>query len=181
MVVAAGLVVWRPWAGPDLASQDFVVVPFQADVPSDWEEFAVSGDSPYIVLGPRDWTGLWVEDGEAIAEAEAALPEDPASLVHMYVDPAYTVYAADPQDLAGQVQGLIDGSTVVGQGTREVDGREAFAAGGVAPLGEGQFRVYVVTVQDEPRLFMAFVAPNALYDEWKPTFDAIVDSVRFTG
>jgi hypothetical protein len=30
-------------------------------------------------------------------------------------------------------------------------------------------------------LFMLFVCPNDLYDEWRPTFDAIVDSVTFTG
>ena len=44
-----------------------------------------------------------------------------------------------------------------------------------------QLRVYAVTIQDEPRLFMLFICPAALYDEWQPTFDEIVDSVRFTG
>jgi hypothetical protein len=181
VVLAVALVVWRPWAGPDLVTRDFVVVPFQADVPAEWEEFAVSGDSPYMVLGPRDWTGLVADDSEAVAAAETALTEDPDSLVHLYVDPAFTVYASDPQGLADAVQAEMEGSTIVGRGTREVDGREAFTAGGVGPLGEGQLRVYAVTIQDEPRLFMLFVAPIALYDQWEPTFDAIVDSVTFTG
>ena len=180
-VLAAGLFVWQPWAGPTLTTRDLVVVPFRADVPADWEAFAVTGDTPYTVLGSRDWTGLFPEEDEAVAAAEAALTDDPESLVHLFVDPAYTVYASDAKGLAEQVQVGWDGSTVVAQGTRQVDGREAFAAGGLAPLGDGQVRVYAVTVQDEPRLFMIFVCPNELYDEWKPTFDAIVDSVSFTG
>ena len=44
-----------------------------------------------------------------------------------------------------------------------------------------QIRVYAVTLQDDPRLYMLFVSPASLYDEWKPTFDEIVDSVTFTG
>ncbi len=72
---------------------------------------------------------------------------------------------------------------LVGQGTRQVDNREAFTAGGVVPFNDDgeQLRVYAVTIQDEPRLFMLFICPAALYDEWQPTFDEIVDSVRFTG
>jgi hypothetical protein len=180
-VLAAGLVIWQPWAGTDLASRDLVVVPFQADVPTDWEAFSVTGDTPYSVLGTQDWTGLFAEESDAVAAAGAALTDDPESLVCLFVDPAYNVYASDPQGVADQVQSLWEGSTMVAQGTRQVDGREAFTAGGLAPLGDGQVRVYAVTLQDEPRLSMLFVAPNALYDEWKPTFDAVVDSVTFTG
>lgn len=38
-----------------------------------------------------------------------------------------------------------------------------------------------MTLQDDPRLLLLFVCPAELYDESKPTFDRIVDSVRFTG
>jgi hypothetical protein len=36
-------------------------------------------------------------------------------------------------------------------------------------------------VQDDPRLFLLFICPASIYEEWQPTFDAIVDSVTFTG
>jgi hypothetical protein len=176
-----GLLVWSPWSGPDLERRDFVVVPFAADVPDDWEVFTETGDLAYAVLGTSDWTGFAVDDGQAVEDAEAALTDDPESLVHMYVDMSDNIYTSDTQGLADQIQALSEGSRIVGQGTRQVDGREAFTAGGVTPLGDGQLRLYAVTLQDEPRLLLLFVSPASLYDEWKPTFDAIVDSVTFTG
>jgi serine/threonine protein kinase len=181
LVVAAVLLVWRPWSGPSLETQDFVVVPFQGDVPDDWKAFTITGDTPYVVLGTHDWRGLATDDSDALAQAETALTDDPGSLIHLYVDPAFNVYTSDAQGLADQVQASTEGSRFVAQGTRQIDGRTAYAASGVAPLGDGQVRFYAVTLQDEPRLFMLFVCPNDLYDEWKPTFDEIVDSVRFTG
>jgi hypothetical protein len=181
VVLAAALVVWRPWSGPDLVTRDLVVVPFSADAPDDWETFAATGDLVYSVLGSRDWTGLAIDDTAAVADAEAALTDDPESLVHLYVDASENVDADDPQGLADQVQATFDGARIVGQGTRQVDGRDALTAGGVMPFGDGQLRVYAVTLQDDPRLFLLFLSPASLYDEWKPTFDEIVDSVRFTG
>jgi hypothetical protein len=181
LVLAVVLLVWRPWSGPSLTAQDFVVVPFQGQVPDDWEGFTVTGDAPYTVFASRDWRGLSTDDSDVLSQAETALTDDPESLVQMYVDPAYAVYASDAQGLADFMQSETEGSRFVGRGTLQVDGREAFVASGVGPLGDGQVRFYAVTLQDEPRLFMLFVSPNDLYDEWKPTFDEIVDSVRFTG
>jgi hypothetical protein len=182
LVLAVVLLVWRPWAGPSLVAQDFVVVPFQGQVPDDWQDFTVSGDEPYTIFGTRDWRGLLVDqDSDVLAEAGKALSDDPESLIHVFIDPAYWVYTSDSQGLADQVQSMWEGSTLVGQGTRQIDDREAFTASGVAPLGDDQVRVYAVTLQDEPRLFMLFICPNGLYDEWRPTFYEIVDSVRFTG
>lgn len=181
VVLAAVAAIWRPWSGPSLVAEDFVVVPFQADVPDDWETYTVTGDLAYAVLGARDWTGLSADDGTAVADAETALTDDPESLVHLYVDGSDNVYTSDAKGLADQLQSGFDNARMVAQGTRQVDGRDAFAASGVVPLGDGQLRVYAVTLQDEPRLLMVFIAPSELYDEWKPTFDAVVDSVTFTG
>ena len=181
VVVGAVLLVWRPWSGPTLETQDFVVLPFQADVPDDWQVFTVPEEPAYAVLGTHDWRGLKAQDGDTFAEAESALTDDPESLIHLYVDEATDYYVADSKGLADQVQANTDGSRFVAQKTREVDGRQAFTASGVAPLGDGQVRFYAVTLQEDPRLYMLFVCPSDLYDEWKPTFDQIVDSVRYTG
>jgi hypothetical protein len=180
-VLVAVAAIWRPWSGPDLVARDFVVVPFRADVPEDWETYTVTGDLAYAALGTRDWTGLSAYDDTAIADAETALTDDPESLVHLYVDGSDNVYTSDAQGLADQLQSGFDNSRMVAQGTRQVDGRDAFTASGVVPLGDGQLRVYAVTLQDEPRLLLVFISPTALYEEWKPTFDAVVDSVTFTG
>jgi hypothetical protein len=181
VALVVGLVVWSPWSGPDLVSRDLVVVPYAADVPDDWETFTVTGDLAYAVLGTRDWTQFAVDDGQAVADAETALTDDPESLVHLYVDMSDNVYTSDAQGLAEQIAGLAEGSRIVAQGTLQVDEREAFAAGGVAPLGDGQLRLYAVTLQDEPRLMLLFICPEPLYEEWRPVFDRIVDSVHFTG
>jgi hypothetical protein len=180
-VLAAGLVIWSPWSGPSLVTQDLVVVPFAADLPDDWEVTPVTGDIAYSVAGTRDWSGLATDDSDAVAAAETALADDPESLVHLYVDGSDNVYTDDAQGLADQLQSGFDEARFVAQGTRQVDDREAFTAGGVAEFGGEQLRFYGVTVQDEPRLLLLFVAPAALYDEWKPTFDRIADSVTFTG
>ena len=153
-------------------------------MPVDWETYTYPDDLTYSVLGSRDWSGLKQDDSTAIAESETAFTDDPESLIHLYVDGAEEVYAEDAQGLADQVTSIFGEERLVGQGTRQVDGREAFTAGGVVPFGEDgqeQLRVYAVTVQDDPRLFMLFLCPASLYEEWQPTFDEIVDSVRFTG
>jgi hypothetical protein len=181
VVLVAVAAIWRPWSGPDLVARDFVVVPFRAEVPEDWETYTVTGDLAYAVLGTRDWTGLAAQDATALADAETALTEDPESLVHLYVDGSDNVYTSDAQGLADQLQSGFEGSRVVAQGERQVDGRDAFTASGVAPAGDGQLRMYAVTLQDEPRLLLIFVSPADLYEKWKPTFDAVVDSVTFTG
>jgi len=183
VALVVGLLVWSPWAGPSLETEDFIVVPFQADVPDDWETYTFTDDLTYSVLGSRDWSGLKQDDSEAIAESETAFTDDPESLVHLYVDGAEAIYTDDAKGLAEQVTSIFGEGRLVGQGTRQVDNREAFTAGGVVPFNDDgeQLRVYAVTIQDEPRLFMLFICPAALYDEWQPTFDEIVDSVRFTG
>jgi hypothetical protein len=180
-VLAAGLVIWSPWSGPSLVTRDLVVVPFAADLPDDWQVTPVTGDIAYSVAGSRDWSGLSTDDSDAVAAAETALTDDPESLVHLYVDGSDNVYTTDAQGLADQLQSGFDEARFVAQGTREVDGREAFTASGVAQFAGGQLRFYGVTLQDEPRLLLLFVAPAALYDEWKPTFDRIADSVTSTG
>jgi len=180
-VIAAALVVWSPWSGPDLESRDLVVVPFSADLPDDWAVTPVTGDIAYSVAGTRDWSGLSTDDSDALAAAETALTDDPESLVHLYVDGSDSVYTEDAQGLADQLQAGFTDSRFVAQGTRTVDDREAFTASGVVEFGDGQLRMYGVTVQDEPRVLLLFIAPAALYDEWKPTFERIADSVAFTG
>ena len=183
VALAVGLLVWSPWAGPSLETEDFIVVPFQADVPDDWETYTFTDDLTYSVLGSRDWSGLKQGDSTAIADSEAAFTDDPESLVHLYVDGAESIYTDDAKGLAEQVTSIFGEGRLVGQGTRQVDNREAFTAGGVVPFNDDgeQLRVYAVTIQDEPRLFLLFLCPASLYDEWQPTFDEIVDSVRFTG
>ncbi len=181
VALAAGLLVWSPWAGPDLASEDLVVVPFSADVPDDWEPVTVTGDIAFTVLGSQDWSALYDEDEPSMAAAEQALQDDPESLVHLYVDPSDAIFVEASEDLASYLQGELPGSRIVGQGMRTVDGREALEAGGVVPVGDGQARLYVVTLQSDPRLLLMFWCPVSLYEDWRPTFDEIVDSVRFTG
>lgn len=183
VTLVVGLLFWRPWAGPRLEAEDFIVVPFRAEVPEDWETYTFTDDLTYAVLGSRDWSGLKQDDPTAIAEFEAALADDPRSLIHLYVDGAESIYTEEAQDFANQVTSLLGEGRLVGRGTRQVDGREAYTAGGIVPFGSDrqQLRVYAVTVQDEPRLFMLFFCPAAVYDEWQPRFDEILDSVTFTG
>jgi hypothetical protein len=182
VALVVGLLVWRPWA-VSLETEDFIVLPFQADVPDDWQTYPVTGDQTYSVLGSRDWTGLATEDSDAVAESEKAFTDDPESLIHLYVDGSESIYTDNPQDFADQVTSLFGEGRLVGRGERQVDGRAALTAGGVVPFDDngGQLRIYAVTLQDDPRLFMLFICPASLYEEWQPTFDDIVDSVRFTG
>jgi serine/threonine protein kinase len=183
VLLAAALLVWRPWAGPDLAARDLVVVPYRAEVPEEWQQVTETVDATFTVLGPQDWSGLIAGEEAVVADAENALEDDPASLVQMYVDPSDYVSAETPADAASQLQGYLPyGGRLVEQGTRDVAEREGLEVGGLVPLGEsGQLRVYAVAVSEEPRMLMIFLCPPSLYDEWRPVFDAVVDSVEYTG
>ena len=94
-------------------------------MPDDWETYTFTDDLTYSVLGSRDWSGLRQDDSTAIAESEAAFTDDPESLIHLYVDGSEAIYADEAQDFADQVTSLLGEGRLVGQGEREVDGRDA--------------------------------------------------------
>ncbi len=73
VALVVGLLVWSPWAGPSLETEDFIVVPFQADVPDDWETYTFTDDLTYSVLGSRDWSGLKQDDSTAIADVRSGV------------------------------------------------------------------------------------------------------------
>jgi hypothetical protein len=122
-------------------------------------------------------------DEDVISQAETAATDDPESLVYLYVDASEGVYADTAEDAASQLAGALPSeSRLVPQGERQVAGRAAVEVGGVVPLGEsGQLRLYAVALKEDPRALFLFACPTALYDEWRPTFDDIVDSVTYTG
>jgi hypothetical protein len=159
-----------------------VVVPYQVSVPSNWQATTETTAATFTVFGTRDWSALVKGDPAGVARAEAAATQDPESLVYLYVDPSDDVSADTAQDAASQLQGAL-GGRLVEQGTRDVAGKKALEVAGVIPLGESgaQLRLYAVAVKDDPRMLMIFLSPPSLYDQWKPTFDAIVDSVKYTG
>lgn len=181
-LLAVALVIWSPWSGPSLVARDLVVVPYRASVPSNWQVTTETTDATFSVVGPRDWSALVKGDTAAVARAETAAKQDPESMVYLYVDPSDTVYADNAKDAASQLQSAL-GGRLVEQGTREVGGRQALEVGGVIPLGESgaQLRLYAVAVKDEPKMLMIFLCPPSLYEQWRPTFDAVVNSVTFTG
>jgi hypothetical protein len=182
VLVAGVLLVWQPWSGPDLTPRDLVVVPYQASVPEDWQATTETSNGTFTVLGPKDWSGLISGDEATVSQAETAATEDPESLVYLYVDASEGVYADTAEDAASQLAGsLPEGTRLVPQGEREVAGRAAVEVGGVVPLGESQLRLYAVALKEDPRALFVFACPTALYDEWRPTFDEIVDSVTYTG
>jgi serine/threonine protein kinase len=183
VLVGVGLLIWRPWSGPSLVPRDLVVVPYRASLPDDWQTTTETVDATYSLFGTKNWSGLINDDEDTLADAEKALTEDPESLVYLYVDPSDSVFADTPADAASQLQGLFsNGGRLVEQGTRDVAGRKGLEVGGVVQLGEkSQLRLYAVAVKDDPRMLMVFLCPPSLYDEWRPTFDEIVDSVVYTG
>jgi hypothetical protein len=181
-LLAVGLLIWSPWSGPDLVSRDMVVVPYSVSVPSDWQTTTETTDATFTVFGAKDWSALVKGESDAISSAQTAAKQDPQSLVYLYVDASDNVYAETPVDAASQLQSAL-GGRLVEQGTRDVGGKKGLEVGGVIPLGESgaQLRLYAVAVKDDPRMLMIFLCPPSIYEQWRPTFDAMVDSVKYTG
>ena len=177
LVVVGVLALWRPWS-ESLATQRLVVIPYQADLPTDWDVYPVLGEQVFAVAGSRDWTAAFSTGDEDLdRQLEMAAAEDPDSAAFMGVDDAQEIHATSADNVAKYFQDENPEGRILPDGELEVDGLQAFAASGVFPVRDQQFRMYAVVVNEEPRAVFLFVAPNAVFDEWQPVFADIVDSL----
>ena len=180
-LVVVGLLVWRPWSGPELVSRAFGVVPYQADLPADWRSFpSPDADVPSVVFGPEDFQGVRVDDPASLEAAADLAANEPERLVSLYVDAAVGLDAESPEDLAGQlVSGLPAGSTLEPTGTMQMGDDEAVVLGGSLRLSDDQeLQLYGAVVRDEVLLMCA--APTNVFDGWQDTFERIVASAEPT-
>ena len=180
-LVVAGLLVWSPWSGPDLASRAFGVVPYRADVPADWRSFpSPDDDLPSVVFGPEDFQGVQVDDPSSLAAGAELAADEPERLVSLYVDAAVGLDEEPPEDLAGQVvSALPEGSTLEPTGTMQVGDDEAVVLGGSLRLSDDQeLQLYGAVVREQVLVMCA--APTAVFDEWQETFEQIIASVERT-
>jgi hypothetical protein len=178
LVVGAVLLIWRPWAGPDLETRQLGVVPYQADLPAGWQAHAPADGSTSVTFGPSDLYDPTTADADSLATAAGIAADDPERLVSLYVDPAGGLEDELPDDVASQVLSAFpDGSGLTATGTVQVAGQDAVELEGVYRLsGDQELRIYGASVGGQ--VLLIFAAPTAIYDDWKPTFDDILDSVR---
>jgi hypothetical protein len=178
LVVGAVLLVWRPWAGPDLLTRQLGVVPYQADLPKGWQAHAAADGSNSVTFGPSDLLDPTAANSDSLSEAAGIAADDPERLVSLYVDPAQGLEDEVPDDVATQILSAFpEGSGLTATGTVQVAGQDAVELEGVYRLsGDQELRVYGASVGGEVLLICA--APTSIYDDWRPTFGDILASVR---
>ncbi|MGY1619460.1 serine/threonine-protein kinase [Geodermatophilus sp. SYSU D00691] len=178
-VVAVLALVWRPWAAdPPLERQ--LVEGFTARVPADWQRFAEPDSADDVVLSTRDWRPLFVED-DSTAAATAA-HDDPDSVVGVYADTDDRLNSDSPSQQVELVAAALPGASLANDGTTEVAGQEFASFSGTMALGDvEELHVRGVVALAEPRLLLVFFAPHSVADEWRPTFQQVLDSVRAEG
>jgi serine/threonine protein kinase len=178
LVVGAVLLIWRPWSGPDLETRQLGVVPYQADLPADWQAHAPTDGSNSVLFGPPDLYNPTSGDADTLSTAAGIAADDPERLVSLYVDPAGGLENEQPDDVAGQILSAFpEGSGLTATGTVQVAGQDAVELEGVYRLsGDEELRVYGAAVGGQ--VLLIFAAPTAVYDDWKPTFDDVLGSVR---
>jgi hypothetical protein len=178
MVVGAVLLIWRPWSGPDLETRQLGVVPYQADLPADWQAQAPADGTNAVTFGPSDLYNPTSTDSDTLSTAAGIAADDPERLVTLYVDPASGLEDELPDDVATQILSAFPaGSGLTATGTVQVAGQDAVELEGVYRLsGDEELRVYGASVGGQ--VLLLFAAPTAIYDDWKPTFEDILDSVR---
>jgi hypothetical protein len=178
LVVGAVLLVWRPWAGPDLVTRQLGVVPYQADLPKEWLAHAAADGTTAVTFGPSDLLDPTAANSDSLSEAAGVAADDPERLVSLYVDPAQGLEDEVPDDVASQILAAFPGgSGLTATGTVQVAGQDAVELEGVYRLsGDQELRVYGASVGGE--LLLIFAAPTSVYDDWRPTFGDILASVR---
>jgi hypothetical protein len=178
LAIAAVLLVWRPWSGPDLVTRQLGVVPYQADLPKDWRAHAPGDGSDAVTFGAPDLFDPAADDSDSLSSAARIAADDPQRLVTLYVDPAQGLEDELPDDVASQILSAFpEGSGLTATGTVQVAGQDAVELEGVYRLSpDEELRVYGALVGGE--LLVLFAAPTAVYDDWRPTFGDILASVR---
>jgi serine/threonine protein kinase len=178
VLVVGAVLVWRPWAGPDLGTRQLGVVPYQADLPKGWQSHAPADSTNAVTFGPPDLYNPSSSYSGTLNTAAGIAAADPERLVSLFVDPAQGLEDELPDDVAGQILSAFpDGSGLTATGTVQVAGQDAVELEGVYRLsGDQELRVYGASVGG--KILLLFAAPTAIYDDWKPTFIDILDSVR---
>jgi hypothetical protein len=180
VVVAVVLVLWRPWAGPDLQTKPLGIVPYEADLPAGWVAAPQKENSVGLTFGPPDLVDPALDDPDDLAEAAEVAAEDPERLVSVYADPADGLEGELPDDVASQILSAFpSGSGLQATGTVQVDGQEAVELQGALRLsGDQELRIYGASVGGEILLICA--APSAIFEDWQPICDEVIASVRHT-
>jgi hypothetical protein len=144
LVLGAVLLVWRPWAGPDLVTRQLGVVPYQADLPSTWQTHAPTDGSNSVTFGPPDLVDPAAGQSDSLSNAASVAADDPQRLVSMYVDPASGSDNEQPADVARQILSAFPaGSGLTATGTVRVAGHDAVRLEGVYRLsGDQELRIY---------------------------------------
>ncbi|NYJ06382.1 serine/threonine-protein kinase [Petropleomorpha daqingensis] len=178
LVIGAVLLVWRPWAGPDLVTRQLGVVPYQADLPVGWQSHPPADSTNAVTFGPPDLYNPTSNDADTLNTAAGIAADDPERLVSLYVDPASGLENEQPADVASQILSVFpSGSGLTATGTVQVDGQDAVELEGVYRLsGDQELRIYGASVGG--KILLVFAAPTSIYDDWKPTFDDILASVQ---
>jgi hypothetical protein len=178
LAVAAALLVWRPWAGPDLVNRQLSVVPYEADLPAGWQATAPADGTNALTFGPPGLVDFTTSDPDSLSSAAQVAADDPERLVSVYVDPAGGLEDELPDDVASQILAAFPaGSGLTATGTVQVAGQDAVELEGVYRLSpDEELRIYGASIGGE--LLLICAAPTAVYDDWRPTFGDILASVR---
>jgi hypothetical protein len=181
-VVAAGLVVWSPWSGDegggvdvDLAQRSLEVVSYTAGLPEDWSAYPAPDGS--VTFGAGDLSDVTLADEAGVAEAAGIAADDPDRLVAVFVAPGTGLEDESAADLPGQVAaGLPPGTELGGGAMGSVGGQDALRLTGEVPLDDDtSLRIVGIAVGGDVLLLCA--APEAVFDDWADTFEAVVDSL----
>jgi serine/threonine protein kinase len=185
VLASAGiLALWRPWT-PRFVTRDLALVPYGAELPTDWKAWTVRGNHTFRVYGARDWSAFANRDPQGTAAIATAAVADPDSAVFCYVDDADSMTWGPPEVIAHGLQTWVympPGAHVTATWTLKVAERDALALTGLAPVGHGeQLEFYGIYMREEPAALLIFWSPKSVYDDWRPTFDHVVGSLSYTG
>ena len=183
--VAAGVLAWSPWGGPDgveLERQSLVVAPYEAEIPADWRFLRGDDDlGEFAYFGPPDRFAFDPADPAGRAEAAEVAADEPGRLVTMYVERDPGLANERPEDLPGQiVAGQPEGSTLELTGTTLVAGLEVpILEGGLFLTDDQQLDVYGVLVDGDT--LVLFIAPFSVESDWQGVWDDVLASMTPTG
>jgi tRNA A-37 threonylcarbamoyl transferase component Bud32 len=185
VLAAAGILAfWRPWS-PSFVTRDLALVPYGAELPTDWKAWTVRGDHTFRVYGARDWSAFANRDQQGTAAIAAAAVHDPDSAVFCYVDDANNIEFGPAETIAQRLRAwtyMPPGAHVTPAGTLTVADRLAASATGLVPVGDGaKLEFYGIYMQAEPSALLICWSPKSVYDDWRPTFDHVVRSLAYTG
>jgi len=143
------------------------------------------GDHTFTVYGARDWSAFANRDDKGATAIAAAAADDPDSAVFCYVDASEGIRGGPPDVIARELEAWVympPGSHVTATGTLSVAGRPAVSVTGNVQVGTGEeLEFYGINMQEEPSALLLFWSPRSVYNDWRPTFTHVVQSLTYAG